>query len=142
MRRTLIKSATIISMDDTIGDLEIGDVLIEGSRIVDVRPSIDVGGSAAETEIVDGTGRIVIPGLINAHMHTWQTGLRGYAANWTLLEYFRRMHAGLATVFRPEDIYIATLVGALNQINQGTPRWSTGATTIRRLIIPMPPCAA
>lgn len=109
MRRTLIKSAVIISMDDTIGDLPGGDVLIEGSRIVDVRPSIDVGG-ATETEIVDGTGRIVIPGLINAHMHTWQTGLRGYAANWTLLEYFRRMHAGLATVFRPEDIYIATLL--------------------------------
>ncbi|WP_027517128.1 amidohydrolase family protein [Bradyrhizobium sp. WSM1417] len=119
MRRTLIKSAVIISMDDAIGDLPSGDVLIEGSRIVDLRPSIDLGG-ATETEIVDGAGRIVIPGLINAHMHTWQTGLRGYAANWTLLEYFRRMHAGLATVFRAEDIYIATLVGALNQINQGT----------------------
>lgn len=120
MRRTLIKSAAVITMDDAIGDLSAGDVLVEGSRIVDVRPSIDLGSGATETDIVDGTGRIVIPGLINAHMHTWQTGLRGYAANWTLLEYFRRMHAGLATVFRPEDIYIATLVGALNQINCGT----------------------
>ncbi len=120
MRRTLIKSATVISMDDAIGDLHTGDLLIEGNRIVDVRPSIDLGSDAIETEIVDGAGRIVIPGLINAHMHTWQTGLRGYAANWTLLEYFRRMHAGLATVFRPDDIYIATLVGALNQINCGT----------------------
>jgi cytosine/adenosine deaminase-related metal-dependent hydrolase len=117
MRRTLIKSAVIISMDDAIGDFSTGDVLIERNRIVDVRPSIDVG---SDTEIVEAEGRIVIPGLINAHMHTWQTALRGYAANWTLLEYFRRMHAGLATVFRPEDIYIATLVGALNQINQGT----------------------
>ncbi|UPJ67048.1 amidohydrolase family protein [Bradyrhizobium sp. 191] len=119
MRRTLIKSATVISMDDAIGDLSSGDVLVEGSRIVDVRPSIDLGSGAGETEIVDGAGRIVIPGLINAHMHTWQTGLRGYAANWTLLEYFRRMHAGLATVFRPEDIHSATLVGALNQIHHG-----------------------
>lgn len=119
MRRTLIKSATVISMDDAIGDLSSGDVLVEGSRIVDVRPSIDLGRGGAETEIVDGAGRIVIPGLINAHMHTWQTGLRGYAANWTLLEYFRRMHAGLATAFRPEDIHIATLVGALNQIHHG-----------------------
>ncbi|MDA9545736.1 cytosine deaminase [Bradyrhizobium sp. CCBAU 45321] len=116
MRRTLIRSAIVISMDDAIGDLSAGDVLVEGSRIADVRPSID---AAADTEVVDGTGRIVIPGLINAHMHTWQTGLRGFAANWTLLEYFRRMHAGLATVFRPDDIYIATLVGALNQINHG-----------------------
>ncbi|MEK9281929.1 MULTISPECIES: amidohydrolase family protein [unclassified Bradyrhizobium] len=120
MRRTLIKSAVVISMDDRIGDLRTGDVLVERNRIVDVRPSIDLGSGTADTEIVDGTGRIVIPGLINAHMHTWQTALRGYAANWTLLEYFRRMHAGLATVFRPEDIYIATLVGALNQINCGT----------------------
>ncbi|WP_027546400.1 amidohydrolase family protein [Bradyrhizobium sp. WSM2254] len=120
MPRTLIRSATIISMDDAIGDLRTGDVLVEGNRIVDVRPSIELGSGAAETEIVDGKDRIVIPGLINAHMHTWQTGLRGYAANWTLLEYFRRMHAGLAIVFRPDDIYIATLVGALNQINCGT----------------------
>ena len=120
MRRTLIRSATVITMDDAIGDLGTGDVLVEGSRIVEVRCSIDLGSGAAETDIVDGTGRIVIPGLINAHMHTWQTGLRGFAANWTLLEYFRRMHAGLATVFRPDDIYVATLVGALNQINCGT----------------------
>lgn len=120
MRRTLIRSATVISMDDAIGDFEAGDVLVEGDRIAEVRPSIELGSGASDTEIVDGKDRIVIPGLINAHMHTWQTGLRGYAANWTLLEYFRRMHAGLATVFRPEDIHIATLVGALNQINCGT----------------------
>ena len=46
MRRTLIKSASIISMDDAIGDLSTGDVLVEGSRIVDVRPSIDLGSGA------------------------------------------------------------------------------------------------
>lgn len=115
MRRTLIQSAIIISMDDRIGDLRAGDVLVENGRIADVRPGIDAG----DAEIIDGRGRIVIPGLINAHMHTWQTALRGYAANWTLLEYFRRMHAGLATLFAPDDIYVATLVGALNQINCG-----------------------
>ena len=120
MRRTLIKSATIVSMDAQLGDLNSGDLLIEGDRIIEVRPHIDLGSGAVEAEIVDGTGRILIPGLINAHMHTWQTALRGFASNWTLLEYFRRMHAGLATVFRPDDIYIATLVGALNQINCGT----------------------
>ncbi|MET4069537.1 cytosine/adenosine deaminase-related metal-dependent hydrolase [Bradyrhizobium sp. S3.2.6] len=116
MRRTLIQSATIISMDASIGDLRVGDVLVENGRIAEVRPGIE----AADAEVVDGRGRIVIPGLINAHMHTWQTALRGYAANWTLLEYFRRMHAGLATLFAPDDIYIATLSGALNQINCGT----------------------
>lgn len=91
MQRTLIQSATIISMDDCIGDLRAGDVLVENGRIAEVRPGIELGSGAAQAEIVDGRGRIVIPGLINAHMHTWQTALRGYAANWTLLEYFRRV---------------------------------------------------
>jgi cytosine/adenosine deaminase-related metal-dependent hydrolase len=116
MNRVLIKGATIVTMDDALGDLASGDLLVEGGRIATVQPTIDAG----DAEIVDGHERIVIPGLVNAHMHTWQTALRGHAANWTLPEYFGKMHAGLATLFRPDDIHIATLVGALNQINSGT----------------------
>ena len=115
MARTLIRNAAIVSMDDALGDLT-GDLLVEGERIAAVAPGLH----AADAEVVDATGQILIPGLINAHMHTWQTGLRGVAANWTLLEYFKHVHAGLATVFQPADIGIATLVGALNQINCGT----------------------
>jgi cytosine/adenosine deaminase-related metal-dependent hydrolase len=115
MARALIRSATILTMDDRLGDLVGADLLVEGDRIGAIGRDI----AASDADIIDGRGRIVIPGLINAHMHTWQTALRGFAANWTLPEYFRRMHAGLATLFRPEDIYIATLLGALNQINFG-----------------------
>lgn len=113
--RTLLKHATIVSMDPANGVLRTGDLLVEGHRIAAVARQLDV----CDAETLDCSGCIVIPGLINAHMHTWQTGLRGVAANWTLLEYFRWMHAGLATVFTPDDIGIATLVGALNQLNCG-----------------------
>jgi cytosine/adenosine deaminase-related metal-dependent hydrolase len=116
MNRILIKGATIVTMDEALGELASGDLLVEGDRIAAVQPAID----ADAAEVVDGHGRILIPGLVNAHMHTWQTALRGYAANWTLPEYFGKMHAGLATLFQPDDIHIATLVGALNQINSGT----------------------
>jgi cytosine/adenosine deaminase-related metal-dependent hydrolase len=115
MTRTLIRKAAIVSMDDAVGDLT-GDILIENERIAAIAPHIDAG----DAEVIDVAGAIVIPGLINAHMHTWQTALRGVASNWTLLEYFKHVHAGLATVFRPEDIGIATVAGALNQINCGT----------------------
>ncbi len=114
-RATLIRGATVITMDRQ-GDLPRGDVLVRGEQIVEIAPEI----AADSAQVVDAQGCIVIPGLINAHMHTWQTALRGLASNWTLLEYFSKMHAGLATVFAPEDLHIATLVGALNQINCGT----------------------
>jgi 5-methylthioadenosine/S-adenosylhomocysteine deaminase len=114
--KLLIRGATVITMDRTLGDLRPGDVLIEGDRIAAVGEHVD----APSAEILDGSAFILIPGLINAHMHTWQTGLRAVAANWTLLEYFRWMHAGLATRFRPEDVRIGTLAGGLNQIHCGT----------------------
>ena len=114
-RATLIRGATVITMDRQ-GDLPRGDLLVRGEQLVEIAPVIHAEGA----EVVDAAGCIVIPGLINAHMHTWQTALRGLASNWTLLEYFAKMHAGLATVFAPEDLHIATLVGAINQINCGT----------------------
>ena len=115
MTRTLIRGASVITMDAQ-GDLPCADILVTEDRITEIAPSIH----ADDAQVVDAAGCIVIPGLVNAHMHTWQTALRGVAANWTLLEYFQKMHAGLATVFAPDDLYIATLVGALNQLNCGT----------------------
>ncbi len=113
--RTLIRGATVITLDAQ-GDLPQADVLVTGDTITEIAPALHVD----DAQVVDATGCILIPGLVNAHMHTWQTALRGLAANWTLLEYFKNMHAGLATVFEPQDLYIATLVGALNQLNCGT----------------------
>ena len=118
MKRTLIRNATIITMDAQ-GDLPHGDILVTGDTLTAIAAAIDVQDTR-DVQVLDATGFIIIPGLINAHMHTWQTALRGLAANWTLLEYFQKMHAGLATVFTPEDLHIATLMGALNQLNCGT----------------------
>jgi cytosine/adenosine deaminase-related metal-dependent hydrolase len=115
MSNTLIRGAAIVTMDRQ-GDLPQGDLLVRGDRIAAIAPAVDAG----DAELVDASGCIVIPGLVNAHMHTWQTALRGVAANWTLLEYFRKMHAGLAAAFAPEDLFIATRMGALNQLNCGT----------------------
>ena len=76
MKRTLIRNATIITMDAQ-GDLPQGDILITGDTLAEIAPAI----RADDAQVVDATGFIIIPGLINAHMHTWQTALRGLAAN-------------------------------------------------------------
>ncbi|WP_026291687.1 amidohydrolase family protein [Marinobacterium rhizophilum] len=114
--KTLFINATVLTMDPLIGDLASGQVLVEDSRILAVGTDLP----AKDAHVIDCQGGILIPGLVNAHMHTWQTALRGVAANWTLLEYFRHVHRGLATLFTPQDIHIASLMGALNQINCGT----------------------
>jgi cytosine/adenosine deaminase-related metal-dependent hydrolase len=118
--RILIKSGTVVSMDEEIGVLPVADILIEDGIITAVGQQLDVPEDTGPVQIVSAEGHIIVPGFVNAHMHTWQTALRGIASNWTLLEYFRWTHAGLATHFAPEDIYWGTYAGALNQINCGT----------------------
>ncbi|HXF87360.1 MAG TPA: amidohydrolase family protein [Xanthobacteraceae bacterium] len=115
MGRVLIKGGSIVTMDPAIKDLR-GDVLIEDDRIAAIAPSLDADGA----ETIDAASMIVLPGLINAHVHTWQSALRGVAADWTVARYMQSMHRGLAGYYRPEDVYIANLMGALNQLNSGT----------------------
>tara|TARA_B100001057_G_scaffold499540_1_gene610630 strand:+ start:2964 stop:4340 length:1377 start_codon:yes stop_codon:yes gene_type:complete len=112
----LIKNALIISGNSHQNNDQKQDILVKDGIIVSIGSSI---ANANQFKEIDATDMLVMPGFVNAHIHTWQTGLRGLAGDWTATNYFRAMHAGLATFFEPEDIYIANLVGALNQINNG-----------------------
>ena len=115
MKPLLLKGAQVITMAAGRPDVERTDVLVEGDRIAAIGEALPSDGA----EVVDLRGRIVIPGLINAHLHTWQTALRGVGADWTLLDYLSNMHGGVAGRYAPDDMRISTLAGALNQINCG-----------------------
>ena len=101
MSRLLLSGATVITMLPDRPDAERVDILVEDDRLADIGESLDP--SAAET--VDLPGRVVIPGLINAHLHTWQSALRLSGADWTLPEYLHRVHGGIAPRYTPDDIY-------------------------------------
>jgi 5-methylthioadenosine/S-adenosylhomocysteine deaminase len=117
MAQTLIRNATVVTMDPTLGDIEGGDILIDGGTIAEIGRSL----RAPNAEVVDGTGRIAMPGLVNAHIHTWEYQLRGIGSNWVgSRDYHGNMHKKLALHYQPRDVYIGNLLGALNQIRNGT----------------------
>ena len=116
MALTLIRNAMVVSMDPGLGDVE-GDILVDGERIAEIRPGI----VAPSAELVDGTGRIAMPGFVNAHIHTWEYQLRGIGSDWVgFRDYHNNMHKNLATRYRARDVYIGNLLGALTQIRNGT----------------------
>ncbi len=115
MKRTLLRGGSILTLDPLLGDIEGGDLLIEDDEIRAVGRNVHAPGAKE----VDAGDFIVLPGFVNAHQHTWQTGIRGIAGDWTLVEYIRQMHEGFGPGFRPEDVYLANLLGALNQLNGG-----------------------
>lgn len=112
--RVLLRGGTVISMDPNVGDLESADVLIDGSLIAAVEPSID-----ASAEVVDASGMIVMPGFIDTHRHMWQGALRNILPNGVLGDYMRDITGTARDVFRPDDAYIGDLVIALGAINAG-----------------------
>lgn len=102
MTTTLIKAGHLLTMDDALGDIAGGEVLIEDGAIKEVGRNLDAGATP-ETEVIAAADMIVMPGFVNAHMHTWQTGIRGVAGDWSLGDYMGHMHANLATRFTAED---------------------------------------
>ncbi|HEX9338017.1 MAG TPA: amidohydrolase, partial [Pseudonocardiaceae bacterium] len=69
-RPILFRNATVLSMDPAIGVIEGGDVLVRGERIEAVGKSLPAPDDAA---VIDATGGIVMPGMIDTHRHMWQT---------------------------------------------------------------------
>ncbi|MQB34288.1 amidohydrolase family protein [Rhizobium rhizogenes] len=116
MSRILLKGATVITMAAGRPDAERLDILVQDNVIHEMAPDLYLENA----EIVNFSDRILIPGLVNAHIHTWQAALRTMGADWTLLQYIAKAHGGLAGKYRPEDMAIAGLGCALNQINCGT----------------------
>lgn len=114
MGTILLKGGTVLSVDPEIGDLPVGDVLIEDDRIAAVAPSID-----ADAEVVDCTGTIVVPGFVDTHRHTWETAIRNCAPNATLDDYFVEVLDTFAPLYRAQDVYASNLAGSLECLNAG-----------------------
>lgn len=114
-RRLLLRGAAIVTCDPAVGDLQRGDILIEGDIVRAVAPEL----GPMDCEVIDLTGKILIPGLIDSHRHTWQTALRGLGADWTVLDYLAGVRVKLAPAYSPEDVYVANVAGALEALDMG-----------------------
>lgn len=85
------------------------------NRIVEVAERID----APDAEVIDATDRIVMPGFVDTHRHTWQTAFRGIGADWTFPQWAVAMHGTLKPHYTPEDVYVGTLLGRLESLHSG-----------------------
>ncbi|KZE43124.1 amidohydrolase family protein [Microbacterium sp. T32] len=117
--RTLIRNVAAATVDPELGDLARTDILIEDGVIREIRPDIAVDDASFDGEIVDGTDKIAIPGMVDTHRHTWQTALRGILADGNIPDYLRGIRLHMAPLYRAEDMYAGNYVGALDALNSG-----------------------
>lgn len=115
MKDLVISGARIVTLDPAVGDLPRGDILVRGGRIAAIAPAIPAEGLPR----LDASGHVALPGLINAHVHGWQSLLRGIGGDWTGRDYDDILHNALAPLYTPEDLHTATLFSALSQLDGG-----------------------
>jgi 8-oxoguanine deaminase len=79
VRRTLFKNAMVVAtMDDAAREIRDSFVLVEGNRIAAVGAAVDCPSTA--DEVVDLTGHVLMPGMINTHHHMYQSLTRAVPA--------------------------------------------------------------
>jgi cytosine/adenosine deaminase-related metal-dependent hydrolase len=117
-RRILLKGGVVLTLDRQVGDFAQADVLIEGGKIREIRPNITVSGD--DVAVVDAANRILIPGFIDTHSHSYQGLLRGILTNSLLPDYNRDVQTTLTPAYQAADAYAGILVTALGMIDTGT----------------------
>src|SRR6202453_4288163 len=111
----------LITMNDRREILERGSVCVENERIAAVGSRQQLQQRYPEAEVVDCTGRIVLPGMVNTHTHLFQTLLKGLGDDMVLKKWFTCMTGPSAVHLTAQDAHAAALHGCTESIRSGVP---------------------
>src|SRR5947207_9622956 len=126
--RYLIRGGRVYDHDGDVHQPASVDVLINGETIERIGPNLSADG----VEVIDASGKLVVPGMVNAHYHSHDVLAKGLFEEmpfdiWTLHSnpgnYGKRSH---------EEVRLRTLIGAAESLRNGI-------TTIQDFLTLVPP---
>lgn len=109
--RILIKNGYIVSM---VSDIKKADILIEDDRI----KKIGIINEEVD-KVIDATNKAIMPGLINAHIHSAMSVFRGYNDELELMNWLKEMWK-VEDRMKKEDVYYASMISGIEMIKSGT----------------------
>ncbi len=115
----LIKNALILSPNTNFENKQ--SILIKDNLITEISPEID---ESNVSKIIDATGKIVLPGLINTHTHLSMTLFRGLADDLSLDSWLNDHIWPMEANLNGDYCYIGALLGAVELIKSGTTTFS------------------
>jgi putative selenium metabolism protein SsnA len=120
----LVGSGRLITHDDRMPLIEDGCVAIRNGLIAEVGTTAELRQRYPAAQFVNAQSRIIMPGLINTHMHLYSTFARGMALKddtpRNFLEILGRLWWRLDKVLTLEDVYLSAMVALIGCIRNGT----------------------
>ena len=133
MSNFLITNALVLPMTGSRRSFD-GYVCVTDGIIAEIGTGVPPKGAADES-VIDGSGCVLMPGLVNAHTHLYQVLMRAVWEDLELMPWLKRIY-GCARVLRPEHFYAGSLLGCVEAIR-------SGVTTLceHNFLNPSPDCA-
>lgn len=113
-----IENAIVLTMVDGMGRIDDGVVQWEGNRITYAGPTAGAPQQKCDRTI-DGTGCVVLPGLVNAHTHLAMTLFRGFGDDMPLKPWLEERIWPTEARLVEEDVYWGTRLGVLELLRGG-----------------------
>src|SRR2546423_4330756 len=117
----IIRGGTVVTMDGSHRVIEQGAVAVKNGRIDEVGKTAEIDRKYAAREVVNATGKVVIPGLINGHTHVPMTLFRGIADDLDLQEWLTKyIFPAEARNVTEDFVRAGTQLGLAEMIRGGT----------------------
>ncbi len=113
----LIENGAVVTVDDTGSVYDSGYVLVVDDRIGALgagQPPVEMRHTDAL--LLDTSHMAVMPGMVNAHTHLFQTFFRGLADDEPLLEWLKAAIWPVAQALTEEDAHVAAMLGLVENI--------------------------
>jgi 5-methylthioadenosine/S-adenosylhomocysteine deaminase len=114
--RIIIRNGTVLTLNDADDVHFGGTVVIDGDRIASVGPDAPADAGPGD-EVIDASGQLVLPGLIDLHYHT-ALG-KGWSDHLPLWEYLQTCWYPMIRALDPESAYWAALASYGESIRCG-----------------------
>jgi 5-methylthioadenosine/S-adenosylhomocysteine deaminase len=117
----VVTGGTVVTMDGARTVIPRGAVAIDGARIAAVGTAADIARRFTGRTVVDATGQVVLPGLINTHTHAPMVLYRGLADDLALMDWLQQyIFPAEAKTVSPAFVRTGTRLAALEMIQSGT----------------------
>lgn len=132
MTDVLVTNGRVLTQNDRREVIEDGAVAVTGNRISAVGPASEIESETDPAEVIDAGGGIVMPGLVNTHVHVSDILLRGsFAPDRGLYDWLLNVKQPGTLSMSPEEHALAATLYCVESIQSGTTTSASGTSTAR-----------
>lgn len=112
MTDLIIQNAIVVTCDNSGTVIADGGVAVENGRITQVAPTTALAQAAANArKVVDASGHILMPGLVNTHCHAADSLFRGLVENLPLEPWLQTVWKAEGAILNPETSHLGSVLG-------------------------------